>query len=380
LVSKEYFILPKKDPRFPSVFFIDLPCLLGDFGLGVYASRLLALLKKNQVQVTLAGSCLLQSSAAARLLLRNSPEQLQGFLKDFFLSRYLSRTTFSGTFIAPAPLAAPLPRRSIVVFHDLIAEHFPRYDGKYFLRKWVRNRAATCSMRADHLVAISHFTKSELINRLGVAEDAPFVLPNWVTPDFSPEVQKDEFARIQQAYQLPERYWLYLGGFDYRKNVEFLLQAYHAVSSLPGCPALVLAGKLPLDERRKPVCQTRGTIRQLGLTPAQVILPGRIEAEDLPALYRGADLFIFPSLMEGFGYTPAEAMACGCPVLVADNSALRELVPERACRFGTDSAGMRELVGKLTVAIHTRLPQAIAGVDLSEKRAWEQWKHLLRID
>jgi glycosyltransferase involved in cell wall biosynthesis len=123
---------------------------------------------------------------------------------------------------------------------------------------------------------------------------------------------------------LPDRYFLYLGGYDARKNVATTLAAYARYLELGGDPSvkLVLAGQLP----REDTLFTPDPRRQsaaLGLGDA-VLFPGPIDEIDKAALYAGATAFVFPSLYEGFGMMVLEAMAAGTPVITSGDGASRE--------------------------------------------------------
>jgi glycosyltransferase involved in cell wall biosynthesis len=146
---------------------------------------------------------------------------------------------------------------------------------------------------------------------------------------------------------LPSRFWLYLGGYDYRKNVERLIEAYSHARRDASCPPLVLAGAIPA-QTAPPYSDPLGKARAAGLTTTEVIFPSSIATADLPGLYAAAELLVYPSLYEGFGLPPAEAMAVGTPVLVSDTSSLPEVVPRAECRFDSQSASA--LVEKLKSA------------------------------
>jgi glycosyltransferase involved in cell wall biosynthesis len=122
---------------------------------------------------------------------------------------------------------------------------------------------------------------------------------------------------VARKYSLPERYFLYLGGFDVRKNVLGIVRAYRLYLDLGGDPAvqLVVAGRLPrLDTAFFPDPQR--LVRQLDLT-GQVRFIGWVEEEDKAPLYAGATAFLFPSKYEGFGMMLLEAMAAGTPVITS---------------------------------------------------------------
>jgi alpha-1,3-rhamnosyl/mannosyltransferase len=127
---------------------------------------------------------------------------------------------------------------------------------------------------------------------------------------------------------LPDRYLLYVGGADARKNIGVLLEAMAAVGDDPAVPPLVIAAGLPKPGQDALFPDWRGMARALGLSGVQFV--ERIAEEDLPAVYRGALAFCFPSRAEGFGLTPLEAMACGTPVLCSNASCLPEATGDAA--------------------------------------------------
>jgi len=128
--------------------------------------------------------------------------------------------------------------------------------------------------------------------------------------------------RVRLKWALPPRYLLYLGGFDLRKNVPRLLQAFARLDDPQ--VKLVVAGRLPeADTPFTP--DPRRIVARLGITD-RVHFTGWVDEELKPALYAGAEAFLFPSLYEGFGLPPLEALSCGTPVIVSDRSALPEVV------------------------------------------------------
>ncbi|HEY5930473.1 MAG TPA: glycosyltransferase, partial [Burkholderiales bacterium] len=152
---------------------------------------------------------------------------------------------------------------------------------------------------------------------------------------------------------LPARYWLYVGGYDYRKNLELLIDAYGRAAQSSECPSLVLAGNIPRN-LSKPVCDVHGALRRAGIASERVCCPGYIDAGDLAAVYAGAELFIYPSLSEGFGLPPVEAMSCGCPAIVADTTSLPEVVTDEDYRFPVGHSA--RLVEMLLSAARAPLP------------------------
>ena len=240
-----------------------------------------------------------------------------------------------------------MPKKMVVTVHDCVYRHFPKYLGRWWWRKWMAVAAERFAARADLVLTDSHFSAEDLSRSAGIPREKIRVLYPWVGPEFHAQVTANATAELRARYRLPEKFWLYLGGFDYRKNVERLIEAYSVAAKEVECLPLVLAGAIP-RKITPPYSNIRGAIQRFGLSASQVLLPGCIASDELPALYTAASLFIYPSLCEGFGLPPAEAIVTGTPVIVAANSSLPEVVRRRECHFdGTSIAGM---VTKLTLA------------------------------
>jgi glycosyltransferase involved in cell wall biosynthesis len=143
---------------------------------------------------------------------------------------------------------------------------------------------------------------------------------------------------IQARYNLPERYVLYLGGFDVRKNVTTVIETYRwaGLAIGEGCP-LVIAGRLPeRDTSFTP--NPRRLARERGVEARFMRFIGFVDEADKPALYRGAVAFIFPSRYEGFGLPPLEALACGTPVVGSDSASIPEVVGDAGVLLSPDDA------------------------------------------
>lgn len=240
-----------------------------------------------------------------------------------------------------------------VTFHDCIYRHFPVYLGRRGVRKWLAGRQEKYAKNAGVIFTQSDHAKDDITRQTGVDPRAINVIPAWLPPSFNGKPAQAGIEAARERYQLPERYWLYVGGYDFRKNIAFLIEAYAAAAKSVHVPPLVLAGKIP-QQRSASMCDVAGALRASGLDENEVRMPGFIADEDLPALYGGAELFIFPSLMEGYGLPALEALGCGCPALVADNSSLREVVPDHNYRFETHDPAV--LAEKLRVAAKEPLP------------------------
>lgn len=213
------------------------------------------------------------------------------------------------------PLASPVP--SVVTVHDLafirFAQTFRAYNRAYL------DFATRLSVRrASRILVVSEHTRREVVGLLGVPPERVIVTPNAARAHFQvPEPGTLEAFRARKG--LPERFVLYVGTLEPRKNLTTLLEAYAEVARRHDVPLLVGGGKGWLYDA---VFQR---LEQLGLRE-RVQFVGYIEEEELPLWYAAATVFVFPSIYEGFGMPPLEAMACGTPVIVSSSSSLPEVV------------------------------------------------------
>lgn len=211
---------------------------------------------------------------------------------------------------------------TVMTVHDLIFHHLPEHHKP--LNRWYLNGTMPLyCRRADAIIAVSDATRRDLISAYGLPPEKIAVIHEAAAPHFQPQ-SEDARSRVRQDYGLPERYILYVGTIEPRKNLERLLQAWAPLYQARECPALVIVGKRGW--------LSDGFFAALEACPARegVVLTGYVQDGDLPAVYAGATAFVFPSLYEGFGLPPLEAMACGTPVICANASSLPEVVGDAA--------------------------------------------------
>ena len=219
-----------------------------------------------------------------------------------------------------APLWQPVP--TVVTVHDLIPLLLPPYRGGWTGRLYTK-LVSTSARRCTAVVTVSEASKRDIVRHLGLPDErvtAVYHGPNREDDDADQKEDDRTLSRIPQVarkYSLPERYFLYLGGFDVRKNVLGIVSAYCQYLELGGDPAvkLVVAGKLPpADTPFFPDPQR--LVSQLELTD-HVRFIGWVDEQDKEPLYAGAAAFLFPSLYEGFGMMLLEAMSAGSPVITS---------------------------------------------------------------
>lgn len=214
--------------------------------------------------------------------------------------------------------------KSIVTVHDMVCMRFPetmdernRLLLKKFLPESCRN--------ADIIMAVSEFSKKEIAECLSIPHEKICVAPCGInTEQFFPPSSDQERAQIQKQmemkYNLRAPYLLYLGTLEPRKNVKTLLRAFVLLEKKYPELQLVLCGGTGWKYE-----ETLAEIDRLGISE-KVKRTGYIPESEKRAIYIGAECFVFPSLYEGFGMPPLEAMACGTPVVCSNASSLPEVV------------------------------------------------------
>jgi glycosyltransferase involved in cell wall biosynthesis len=222
--------------------------------------------------------------------------------------------------------------RTVVAIHDLAYEHYPEFARPVevaAMRRWVRSTAR----RADRVVTLSNFSAQDIARRYGVAEDKIAVTYLAASDKFQPRDKTAAQQRVASAYGIRPPFILYVGRIQARKNLVRLLDAYARLRAVGPAPQLIMVGRPDFGFER---LQAQIDTLKLG---DSVVLPGYIAAEDLPLFYNAAELFIFPSLFEGFGLPVLEALASGVPTITSQGSALEEIAGDGALIVDPNDTG-----------------------------------------
>jgi glycosyltransferase involved in cell wall biosynthesis len=225
-------------------------------------------------------------------------------------------------FIKPYFLRVP----SIVTIFDLIPLLFPHDVPNAHTQPFLRWAVWLAAQTATRIIVPSAVTRDDLIERLHVPRAKIAVVPLAADAQFAPQSDA-AIAGMREKYALPARYGLYVGINKPHKNLAMLIEAWQRVES---DATLVIAGAW--DERYAGEQGSGGAEGQSAIKnrKSNICLIHDIEDADLPALYAGTTVFVTPSLYEGFGLTPLEAMACGAPVICSNASSLPEVVGNAA--------------------------------------------------
>jgi len=215
-------------------------------------------------------------------------------------------------FIGPAALAA---RRRYGLDVPIVAHHHHLDAG--WLNPLIERKVIEGS---DRVITVSEFSRRQLIDELGIGSERIDVVPNGVDERFAPGADS---RALRERYGMGDRQVvLFLGGLKTRKNLPFLLDVWRRVATLRPRATLLIAGTGPAAG------ELHRRARQLDLV-GRVVFAGRVSEQEKVGYYNLADIFVFPSSLEGFGLAVGEAMSCGLPVVTSDRGALPELVRDR---------------------------------------------------
>jgi glycosyltransferase involved in cell wall biosynthesis len=256
--------------------------------------------------------------------------------------------------------------KTVFVLHGsewfVIPEHFKRYDQFYF------NRAVPLYCRySDAFIAVSNAVKSDVVKYIGVNPDKVAPIHNGFDPSvFQPVRDPAKLQAVRAKYKLPEKFILWAGQIESRKNIARLLRAFAKIKDqVPH--HLVMAGALRWSSGTE-----LQVIQELGIAD-RICQPGWIDHGDLPAVYCLADQFAFPSLYEGFGIPLLEAMACGCPIVTANTCAPPE-VCDGAARLvdplNVDDIAQAMLEVLVDPALRAKLGER--GIERAKDFGWEK--------
>ncbi len=276
---------------------------------------------------------------------------------------------FSGPvdlFHSPNFILPPVRRaKALLTVHDLSFIRHPQ-GAVETLRTWLNKVVPRSLERADHILADSVSTKADLIEIFSVEPARITVVGAGVEERFQPITDEGQREEVRQRYGLPpEPFILGLGTLEPRKNFSGLIRAFSQSPVRETHHLVIAGGKGWLYDDIFEAAATSAVSERIHLA-------GFIADDDLPTLYSLADIFAYPSHYEGFGIPVIEAMACGTPVVCADNSSLPEVAGESAVQVkATDLDGLAEALHHLATDHGLREKATVEGFAQARKFTWE---------
>ena len=275
----------------------------------------------------------------------------QGLGRMFFQTFQLGRRYCKDAVLLATDSKAPLILPPNCILIPLVTDlAVYRLKEAYKLSRvvWWRLQYRYVCRRADRFLAVSEFTKREMVDILHIPPEKIAVVPCACSSEMRPVADPAALVELREKYRLPERFVLFVGNFNPRKNLERLIRAFDRAKGEGLIHHLVIAGEQGWKFDRAAALRGIRHSRDIHFT-------GYVPDGDMPALYSAAELFAFPTLYEGFGIPVLEAQACGTPVLTSNGSSLPEVGGEGAVYvdpYDTEGicAGMRHVLDNPEIA------------------------------
>lgn len=321
---------PKEVKRVKFVTINALQFKKNSSGIGVMIRELFShytLITSRQCRVILPRDCPDFPASPDTQLIRIPWTYRQGIrrilFQTFSMGKKYGKDTILLTTDSKAPFFVARSCTLVPLVTDLAVFRMPQV---YQLSRalWWKLQYRYLCRRADFFLAISEFTKQEMVQMLGIPAEKIHVVPCAASDALAPVEDREQLCRLREKYRLPDRYFLFVGNANPRKNLARIIRAFDRVVESAGIDChLVIAGgqgwKFSEEDTLRDV-RHKDRIRFIGF----------VEDEDMPALYSAAELFLFPTLYEGFGIPVIEAQLCGTPVLTSNCSSLPEVAGDAA--------------------------------------------------
>lgn len=356
---------------------VDARVILKYPGLGRYCLNILRGLadidKKNSYTVFSLSPISLGHDD--RVAVRVVSYPVLSFKTFYAFSRTVNEYGFD-LFFAPfqiAPLALNCPM--VTVIHDMMdllyADAFSHHPlpVRLGLKAFFRYAIPRTVSRSRTLIAVSESTRKQVLDYFPVRPDKVVTVLEGVEASFTAGCSPEVLMSVRKKYNLPGRFILYLGSIKPYKNLAGVIEAFALLRGKHGIKDvdLIIAGlkHYGADDIQKKVIKhgLQSSVRRIGF----------VEEADLPAVYRLADVFFFPSLWEGFGLPALEAMACGTPVITSNTSSMPEVVGEAGMQVDPrDHQGMADGLMRVLADETLRKSMSVQGLERAKRFSWNK--------
>jgi glycosyltransferase involved in cell wall biosynthesis len=275
------------------------------------------------------------------------------------------------------PTILPKSIKHLMLVHDLIPSLFPEYLDNA-RKKHYQALTEMAIKKTDHIMAISTRTEKDLIQQLGISPEK--ISQNYISIDeiYGKKTSAEKCKKVLKKYKLDEGYIFAGGGMEKRKNIDGVIRAYKKLLEKNKLeqfskvlPKLVIYGKL-LPNLSLAI-DAEKLVRELNLTK-QVKFLGIVPQADLPALFKSALFFVYPSYYEGFGMPVLESMSQGTPVITAKNSSLPEVGLDSVLYcHAHDTIEMAQVMKKVLTDAHLRSALSERGSARAKLFSWEKF-------
>ena len=263
-------------------------------------------------------------------------------------------------------LPALTPSKSVVTIHDCIHLMFPEYTRNRLRHAYARAALYTAAHKSDRIFTVSEQSKRDILKFFNVPPEKIVVTPNAIDDRFSAPPSEEHVVQTRERYQLSQSYLLYVGNIKPHKNLERLIEAFHLVRS-QGRSELEL---IIIGDEISRLQSLRRAIHKYDIH-RYVRFLGYVPDKTLAVLYRLASVFVFPSLYEGFGLPPLEAMASGTPVVTSNVSSLPEVAGNAAVLVDPYRAdSIADGILSILRSTHLRDTLRARGLERAQEYSW----------
>ena len=346
---------------------------LRDYGIGTYIRNLLRHLSRLDRENEYVLLCRQEDCAITATLgenFRSVKEQSAAYSVREQLRIPLDlRRERADLFHAPHYVLPPLIGcRSVVTIHDCIHLRFPQYLPSRVGYAYARASLWAATHKAQRILTVSEASKRDILRYFRIPEQKIDVIPNAIDERFNAPPSADEIERVKERYQLNDPFVLYAGNIKPHKNLERLIEAFHMFRR----PGLEHVKLLIIGDEISKYATLRRAVHRLKLHK-HVRFFGFVPHETLAVLYRLAAVFVFPSLYEGFGLPPLEAMASGAPVITSNVSSLPEVVGDAALLIDPyRPESIAEAIGRVLTDDALRLQLKERGLIRARHFSWDR--------
>ncbi|MDQ3069278.1 MAG: glycosyltransferase family 4 protein [Acidobacteriota bacterium] len=346
---------------------------LHDYGIGTYVRNVLRYLGRIDRENEYVLLCRPADVAVARTFgenFRAVPESAANYsVREQFSIPLTLKRAGADVFHAPHYVLPPLlPCPSIVTIHDCIHLRFPEYLPNRIAHAYARTFMSIAATRSARILTVSEASKRDILHFLHPPASKVEVIYNAIDDRFDREPEVADVVRVRQRYQLENPFLLYAGNIKPHKNVDRVIDAFARLKKrgFERLKLLIIGDELskyPQLRRAVHRHQLHQHVRFLGFVPDAT----------LAVLYRLADVFVFPSLYEGFGLPPLEAMASGTPVVTSNVSSLPEVVGDAALLVDPrDAEAIADAVQRILTDDGLRRSLVQKGLGRAHEFSWER--------
>ncbi|AJA46337.1 putative mannosyltransferase [Clostridium pasteurianum DSM 525 = ATCC 6013] len=329
-------------------------------GIGTYAENLI----KNLILIDKLNKYILYWSGENyekfknnNTIIRMASRRYHRFFQEYFFPKDIKKDNIDIYHISQngIGLSQNINCLKVVTIHDLIPYIMPETVGRGYLLKFLKDMPQIIS-EADAIITVSEYSKKDILKFFPINPDKVFVTPLAADKIYKPLDKNYCKKYISKKYNINSPFILYLGGFSARKNVSSLIKSYEKVSKdISKDIKLVICGSKKDDIENLIRMKLNSKISE------NIIFTDFIPNEDLPIFYNSCEVFVYPSLYEGFGLPPLEAMSCGTPVITSNTTSIPEVTGNSALLIDPQNIDM------LSEKLYKVLTSDLIKKDLSNK-------------